>query len=319
MPTFQFEDKTIIAEEGETVLGALLRHEVTVKHRCKVGACQSCLLRGAGEIPKQAQAGLDETLIERGYFLSCVAKPERLDSVELPGTEEFPRFAASLISTEWASNDVLIVHLSVTGFQARPGRFIRLHHPDGVIRAYSLATPLTAGQDVQTLHVRILPDGEMSGRLRNARPNQEFEIEGPFGRSYYRADSQDQPILLIGSGTGLAPLYGVIGDALHHGHIGPIRLYFGAAHSDRLYFRDELRQIQANHPNFHWITCADESNREEDRIGSPLDHALKDFPDLSGYKVHLCGHPALVKAGQRKCFLAGANLKDIAVDSFEAS
>jgi NAD(P)H-flavin reductase len=47
-----------------------------------------------------------------------------------------------------------------------------------------------------------------------------------------------------------------------------------------------------------------------------LDVALDDVPDLSGWRVYLCGNPAMVDAAKTKTFLAGASMQNIYADPF---
>jgi len=319
MSTFAFENQPIQAEPEDTVLETLLRNEVEIPNRCRAGACQACMLRSDHPVPKSSQLGIDEDLAERGVFLSCQAKADEVTSAERLGSEVFPRYAATLVQKSLVADDVLILRLDVPGWQASPGRFIHLHHPDGVDRPYSLAAPAWLDASTVIIHVRIISGGEMSQRLLTTPVGEQLEIEGPFGKCRYRSATQLEPILLIGSGTGLAPLYGIITDSLQQGHQGPISLHFGAATSSRLYHRAELDELKQKYPNFNYSTYADAEVEPGDSEGSPLSGALQQHPNLDGYKVYLCGHPGLVKAAQKKCFLMGASLKDIAADAFVAA
>ena len=62
--------------------------------------------------------------------------------------------------------------------------------------------------------------------------------------------------------------------------------------------------------------CVDQDPREGMYLGSPVEAALQQLGALDGYRVYLCGHPDLVKTAQRKCFMAGANMRDISADPF---
>jgi NAD(P)H-flavin reductase len=50
--------------------------------------------------------------------------------------------------------------------------------------------------------------------------------------------------------------------------------------------------------------------------GRAVDAALADFAQLSGWRVFLCGREDMVKAMQKKSFLAGASMQDIFADPF---
>ncbi|MDR3689422.1 MAG: FAD-binding oxidoreductase, partial [Fimbriimonas sp.] len=191
-----------------------------------------------------------------------------------------------------------------------------LRHESGVSRPYSLAAPAWGPSSTVRFHVRYIAGGEMSELLAGTKPGERFEIEGPFGKCYYRSKTGEEPIVLIGSGTGLAPLYGILTDALFKGHTGLIHLYHGAATSSRLYFRKELAEVARANPNVRYVPTAEAYVESGDRVGSPLKWALSEHPDMEGSRVYLCGHPELVRIGQKQCFLAGANLADISADPF---
>ena len=66
------------------------------------------------------------------------------------------------------------------------------------------------------------------------------DIQGPSGACFYLSGAPEQGLLLIGSGTGLAPLVAIARDALNDSHSGQVRLYHGARESAGLYLRDGL-------------------------------------------------------------------------------
>ena len=94
-----------------------------------------------------------------------------------------------------------------------------VHHraaQDGLARSYSIASLLT--DDSLELHVRVLPEGRMSQWLAStARVGHADGDPGPSGDCFYTAGREDQPLLLAGTGTGLAPLFGIARDALRQG------------------------------------------------------------------------------------------------------
>lgn len=312
--TFEFEGRPIAAEEGESVLDALLRAGESVDHGCKAGACQSCLLRSAeGTAPSDSTKTLDESIAALGGFLSCRAKAGSVPRVERLDPGSVPTHAARIGAIERLTSEILRIVLE-TEIAARPGQFIRCVSPQGVSRCYSVARSESGSLE---LHVRLIPSGQMSDLLSRAKEGDGFALQGPFGRCYYRTEHRNRPMLLIASSTGLAPLYGVMREALARGHVGRIALYHGAATSDGLYLREELEGLSGSHANLSYVACADQPTRPGDRLGSPLDLALQDLGDLEGYVVYLCGHPAMVRAGQKRCFLAGADLQDLFTDPFE--
>src|SRR5688572_8656788 len=152
------------AAPGEAVLDTLLRHGVPIANSCRAGACQSCLLRAtAGAIPAIAQRGLKATLVEQGYFLSCVCVPEGDLRIEASAGLDVD---AAIASLERLTPTVLRARLRLPEPLAyRAGQYITLRRPDGLSRSYSLASLPT--EDTLELHVRLAPEGQMSGWLFN--------------------------------------------------------------------------------------------------------------------------------------------------------
>jgi ferredoxin-NADP reductase len=137
------------------------------------------------------------------------------------------------------------------------------------------------------------------------------------GDCLYAPGKPEQNILLIGTGSGLAPLYGIVRDALHNGHRGAIHLYHGCALADGLYMDEALRNLTRAHPNFNYFPCVSRDEAPTGaRRGRALDIVLSDLPDLTGWRVFLCGHPGMVKSGTQKTFLAGASMSEIHADPF---
>ncbi|MFN3963160.1 MAG: 2Fe-2S iron-sulfur cluster-binding protein [Fimbriimonadaceae bacterium] len=306
--TFHFEGRKIQAAQGETVLDALLRNGEPVGHGCKAGVCQACLVRvQSGPVPAKARKGLALPVAQQGGALSCCLKADEALDLQPFREEDLPRVAAKVARVRHLSPDVIEARLEAP-LEVCPGQFVRVER-EGIERAYSVAE--TTGS-LHAFHIRLIPGGQMSTLWSQVQPGDTFTLQGPFGRSVYDAGQPDRPLLLIGSGTGLAPLWGVLNDALAQGHRGAISLYHGAASSAGLYYRDELEAVVG----LHYVPCADEVTDPRDRPGSPLTHALQDHPDLTGYAVYLCGSPGLVHAAQKKCFLAGADMQDIFSDPY---
>jgi len=123
--------------------------------------------------------------------------------------------------------------------------------------------------------------------------------------------------LLIGTGTGLAPLAGIIADALAHQHSGLIHLFHGSQYAGGLYLVEAMRQLASQHENVNYTACVSRAPAPEGFAqGRANELALETYPDLKGWRVYLCGHPDMVKITQQRAFLAGAKMRDIYADAF---
>jgi ferredoxin-NADP reductase/ferredoxin len=120
------------------------------------------------------------------------------------------------------------------GAEVTAGRGEEAGHAD-LVRVYSFANrPAEADRDGVEFYVRVYPGGAMSEWLAGAGPGDELSLGRPSGRCCYWPGEPEVPLLLAGTGTGVAPLAAVARDALAHGHRGPIVLLRGAAQADGL-------------------------------------------------------------------------------------
>ncbi len=318
MPTILFSGVPHSIQDGESVLACLERHGHAIPNSCRSGVCHSCMLRSSGgPVPAAAQKGVSEARRAQGYFLSCCCHPEE-DMVVNQVDGALDRTAATLVTLAPLNERVLRVTLRASDtFNYFPGQFVNFVRSDGLVRSFSLAS-VPALDDLLEFHVALVPGGQMSGWLHNeAGPGSTLEIAGPLGNCFYTAENPEQPMLLLGTGTGLAPLYAILRDALHQGHTGPIHLFHGALTARDLYLVSELQDLEARWPNFTYHVCVRDEAGEPWMECGPVDAiALATFPDLKGWKVYLCGNPELVKQVQRKTFMAGASMNDIHADAF---
>lgn len=319
MTRIKFDDQIFETEHNETVLHTLLRNNVQVPYGCKVGACQCCLMRGLDDTPPPvaSQAGLKDTQQKQNYFLPCICMPENDMTVVLPNQNTW--LEGEVVDKCTLSDNVMLIKLkSKEPLAFFAGQFVNLKNEADVIRSYSIANIPNPAHEL-VFHIRILPNGKFSQFVAN-----ELEIGMPLsfshaqGSCHYLEGKSEQPLLLIGTGTGLAPLYGIIRDALeNHNHSGEIHLFHGSRDASGLYFEDKLREMEKNHPNFHYTPClsGDVKSRKYTK-GRANQIALEKFINLEGWRVYLCGQPDMVLQAKKMAYLQGASLKEIYADAF---
>lgn len=307
--------------ENETVLDGLLRAGLSVSHSCRAGACQSCLVRAtAGAPPAEAQMGLQDGLKAQGYFLACSARPKADLQLRLP-TEAEASVAARICDVSPLGPNTVKVRIEPQApFPYRAGQFVNVVRRDGLARSYSLASLPEDGALLE-LHVRVLPGGRMSTWLGSAAcEGAAVSLRGPSGSCFYTEGRPAQPLLLVGTGTGLAPLFGVVRSALLAGHTGPIHLFHGARTPRGLYLREELQALASRHHNLRYLPCALEGLGEPDvRVGAIDELVISLTAGLAQHRVFLCGDPGIVATLRKKVFLAGASMKEIYSDPFIAA
>jgi len=267
-----------------------------------------------GRVPAASQQGLKATLTEQGYFLSCVCRPDEDLVIEPAGGL---RLDAVIAGLERLSTTVMRVRIQTASpMDYRPGQYVTLRRQDGLARSYSLASLPEEG--TLELHVRRAPHGRMSGWVfEEAREGEPVSVLGPAGDCFYTKGNPEQPILLAGTGTGLAPLAGICRDALRQGHTGPIHLYHGALRPDSLYLQDELGEIAKSNPNVCYRPVVLANGEPLGLATGPLDAVVtSNHPKMSGWRGYVCGDPAIVKLLKKKFFLAGMSSREIFADAF---
>lgn len=300
------------------MLEVLERQGHAVPSSCRSGVCQSCLMRAReGTPPASAQAGIKDTLRAQGYFLACCCVPENDLAVALP-EEGAGRLETVIRGIRHLTETVIELRLACPeGFDYRAGQFATLINDGEVARSYSIASVPGVDGDLE-FQIALIPDGAMSAWLANgAAPGTTLHVQGPNGHCFYAGSDREQPLLLAGTGTGLAPLYGIARDAIKQGHQGPIHLFHGSLREGGLYLHDTLRALETETDNFHYHPCVLNGPAADDVHVGPLDALLlESLGSLKGYRAYLCGAPEFVKLMQRKVFLGGVSLQEIFVDSF---
>jgi len=306
-------------ECGEnSVLDCLTAQGVPVPSSCHSGVCQTCLMRAVdGEVPEKAKAGLKPTLAAQNFFMACSCYPEQDIEVVLPEAG-MGKFEARVTSVEYLNADILGIRLKPSrSFEYKAGQFINLFKDETTARCYSLASVPALGEEL-FLNVRKVPSGLVSGWVfANLKAGDGITISEASGDCFYVPGNPGQNILLIATGSGLAPLYGIIRDALLNGHQGKLSLYHGSYNTEGFYLAGELRKLAQTHCNFSYVPCVSEAQAPSGYAsGMVLDVALADNPDLSGWRVFLCGNPDMVNAARQQTFFAGASMREIYADPF---
>lgn len=314
-----YDDKSYACEADETVLDTLLRHGVEIPYSCRKGTCLTCLVKAKrGDVPSEAQKNLRQTLAEQGYFLACQCRPR--SALAITAAEDAAIYGRATVQrVDKVAPTVCRVTLRPsTPLYYRAGQFINLRRTDGLVRSYSVASVPRLDIDLE-IHVKSMPRGQMSNWIYNElNPGDSLDLQGPNGDCFYVPGTPEQEMLLIGTGTGLAPLLGIVRDALAAGHKGGIHLYHGSREADGLYMVGDVRDIAAKHANFNYVPCVSGDEVPDGcRAGRADADAVADHPDLAGWRVFVCGHPAMVNATKKAAFLAGASLDQIQADPYD--
>ncbi len=314
-------DQTHQCLENETVLDALLRAEVKIAYVCQKGTCHTCMLRSLdAPPPTQAQSGLKSTLKSQNYFLACLCHPQQDMQLKIPNHAEMYT-QARVVSKTQLNHNTLGLSIAVTpDFEFHAGQFINLQRPDGLTRSYSIANIPDSSHTLE-LHIRQLANGRFSNWVQQElKVGDSIAVSEAQGHCFYLPERVEQGLLLVGTGTGLAPLLGILTDALKQQHTGPIYLFHGSHTLEDLYLIEKLQQLAAQFSNLQYTPCISGTPAPAGFAeGRAHEVALRTVPNLKNWRVYLCGHPEMVNQMKMQSFLKGAASGDIYADAFFAA
>ncbi|MEN8178171.1 MAG: 2Fe-2S iron-sulfur cluster-binding protein [Pseudomonadota bacterium] len=321
MPTLRLSGQSFSVRDGESVLETLLSANCVVPNSCRAGVCQSCLMQLVkGQLNEGAQRGLKDSWQAQGLFLACQCHPEQDLEIKLPAMDSL-RMKCRVSKHSRLNAEVAVMRLQPKErLEYRPGQHVTIWKDELLGRSYSLASVPAIDDDELEFHIRRQPHGILSPWLyEDIQVGDQLQVQGPGGECFYTASGSEQNLLLAGTGTGLAPLYGILRDALQQGHAGAIHLYHGAMHADGLYLHETLQQLAQIHQNLHYHPCVLNHEPGLDtliRVENLADALRRDWSSLQGWRVYLCGDEPFVNQQRKQCYLAGARLQEIYADAF---
>ncbi|CRI63553.1 putative Ferredoxin--NAD(+) reductase [Thiocapsa sp. KS1] len=313
-------------EPGETLLAAALRQGVGLPYGCRDGKCGSCatrLLEGRVDYPSGQTEALEGQ--PEDTCLTCQAVPV---SDLVLGVREVAAVARIEVRTlpcrvsrkERLNHDVMRLFLKLPENQRLrflAGQYLDFILRDGRRRAFSIANAPHEDAELE-LHIRHVPGGEFTAYVFDSMPEKSIlRIQGPLGTFFLREDS-DRPVIMMGGGTGFAPLKGMIEHAIHRGFDRPIALYWGVRARRDLYLADLPETWSKRLPSFRFVPVLSEPDPDwHGRTGFVHTAVLEDHPDPSGYDVYMSGPPIMVEAGRIALEAAGLARDRMFSDAFE--
>ncbi|MCV2355418.1 CDP-6-deoxy-delta-3,4-glucoseen reductase [Paucibacter sp. B2R-40] len=329
--TVQPSGRVFSVERDETMLSAAIRAGIGLPYGCRDGACGSCkshLLEGRVIHGAHQAKTLTEAEEAAGFVLTCCATPQTdctLEARTVPGAGEFPvlKLPSRVASVEKPTADVAVLRLQLPAtqnFQFHAGQYVEFILRDGARRSYSMANAPHSMPGFIELHIRHMPGGKFTDHVFSALKEKDIlRMEGPFGSFFLREDS-DKPIVLLGSGTGFAPLKAIIERIQHLGLTRPTTLYWGCRSKADLYLHDWALQAAASTPGLSYVPVLSDARAEDGwtgRTGFVHQAVMLDLPDLSGYQVYACGAPVMVDSAKADFTrLCGLPAEEFFADSF---
>ena len=155
--------------------------------------------------------------------------------------------------------------------------------------------------------VRYPPQGERGMLL---------SIEGPLGQFVYRP--AEAPMLLVGGGTGLAPLKSILRHVIENDLRRRMTLYWGVRSERDLYAHAELQELARRAPAFRYEAVLSEPSAAwAGRRGWVHEAVLQDFERFTATDIYASGPPAMIAAVRSEFARRGADPARLFFDSFD--
>lgn len=307
MPELTVAGRQWTVAAGSNLLDALNQSGVPVPYSCRAGSCHACLVQCVdGDVRDSRPDALSPAQRDQGWRLACqcqVVEDVRIHTFDPQRDGQ----AAQVAAVDWLGPDVL--RLRVTPERAlryQAGQHLVLWAGD-VARPYSLAS-LPEEDRFLEFHLDCRESGrfvDAARKMKGGDPIRLGELRG--GALHYDPDWHAKPLWLLAAGTGLAPLFGLLREALRQHHQGAIRLIHVAHDAAGHYLAKPLAALAAKHENLsvELLTAAEApSALAQLRLVSRQTQAL------------LCGHPDRVEAFAKRLYLAGLPRNQLLADVF---
>ncbi len=334
----QPEGQSFDCKSYETILTAALQAGHVLPYGCQNGTCGKCkgdILSGEVDYGEHTEDALTEAEKTAGKALFCAAMPESDLLLAVRQSDESlapPRILPVRVEEKnIVTEDVMIMTLKLPSQERlsfKAGQYIEFLLKDGKRRAFSIANSPHVDQSIE-LHVRLVPEGQFTTYAFEEMPEKTImRIEGAMGDFYLREET-DKPVLMVATGTGFAPIKGMVEYMLEQNIQREISLYWGARTLQDLYQLELAQQWVNDHSHIRFTPVLSqplETDEWDGFTGYVQDAVVHDFESgvlsghaLSHYEVYCCGVPDMVSETQTTLIEKGANADAFFADLFSFS
>jgi propane monooxygenase reductase component len=320
--------------EGETVLDAAFRQGISLMHGCKEGQCSSCkslLVEGDIELLKYSTFALPDYEKETGHVLLCRTLAYSDITVELLNYDEdlmrrsiaVREYDAVLTGITSLTHDIRLLEIELAeGLRFWAGQYVDLTIPGtGITRSFSMAN--TPKQQTRlNFIIKRYPQGAFSSLLDGGLSiGQRLLAKGPYG-TCFRREGHTGPMLLIGGGSGMSPLWSILHDHVESGEQRPVRFFYGARTRRDLFYLDELAALTAKVQDFRFIPALSHAEPEDAWTGETgfihdvLSRTLRAEALDGEIDAFSCGPPPMIDAVLPILQMAGVEPERIHFDKF---
>ena len=324
-------EREVDVDPEETILAAAERQGVAIHNQCRSGSCSTCIgtvIAGDVEHDTSVSTALLPMEFNAGCRLSCIARPKAPSTIsfDYPSVEESEsptRFLMLVDAIEPIAADVVRVKARTPkklDFAFSPGQYLKFKVPGTEEwRCFSMSTP-SADLNRMEFLIRLLPRGVMTDYLRDrAQPSDFIEVEGPLGE--FSLEPSDKKHILIGGGTGVAPLLSMLRHMTASGRKRPQVLLSAGFNSPEQFFFGDIESVARWFPEIETriSLLAGNTHLCAALTGNPVEAIRKEDVDDGDVVAYLCGPPPMVLAARKHLVALGLPLTSIFFENFTAA
>src|SRR5947209_16486575 len=290
--------KTVKANYGETLVDAGLSGWVAIPHDCCYGQCETCRVSVvSGQVDDSGTA-------EKGTVLACQAKVVGNAAITFDHVSEVAKRAGLVTGMSVLTSDIVEVSVLLgTPIDFRPGQYLSVKFAGFPARELSptVRADASAGPGELVFHIRRYPGGLVSTQIgATIKPGHRVQVRGPFGNAFLREGGG--PIVLVGGGTGWAPIWSVAAAARRQQRHRDLVVIAGAREAEGLYMRRSLEWLIDDGVR-NVIAIAEHGATRPVLPGRPTHYLPSLGPEDT---VYVAGPPPLVDAVRLKSRAASA-------------
>jgi CDP-4-dehydro-6-deoxyglucose reductase len=312
------------ARADESLLQAATSAGVAMPHDCQLGGCGTCRVKvvsGTYEYD-EFPFGISQEEADAGFVLACQARARSdmvIAAAQAGADVSAPlQVEARIVDISALGPDVRRLSIALPeqmDLKFNPGQYVNVLLGDGERRSFSMAS--AAGLPVLDFHIKRVRGGRFTDHLLSSlQAGDRLDVELPLGSFRFHAEDY-RPLVMVATGTGLAPVKAILESLMDDPDCPPVWLYWGARGEADLYLHDEIQQWGARLYEFQYVPVLSRPGSGWAGRRGYVQHAVcEDFADLSEYSVYLCGSPTMIDDARRQFLAKGASIDHLYADSF---
>lgn len=164
-------------------------------------------------------------------------------------------------------------------------------------RPYSIASSPKNKKEIEFC-IKLVEGGKVTPHIFHKKEGDKMSIKGPFGLLTTEKLEKDK-VVLIATGTGIAPLRSIAKDLIEKESTKEITLIYGIRFEEQIPYKEEFKKLEQENPNFKYIQVISKPTENwEGRTGHVQDNL--DSIDSQNSQIYMCGLTNMVDAVKEK-------------------